>query len=440
MIKRIILLLIGFVAMSQTCPLIQTKSDSVVACKLRVRNLSSGLIKSNSNGNISVATAGSDYLGYTGTATYVPYFSTANAITSESVFNYNETTNMLSVDSATIKTINGSTLSGGNLQLNSTSNATKGKILFGASSAYDGVNSRLGIGTQTPSVNLHSISTTEQLRLGYNTSNYATFTTSSIGSLTLDLNGTSPVFTFGKALICNGTLTTNSNTNIANFTAFTTSLGTSTQTEVVFGGATSVKTRVYSRGSGQTTLATGESYGGMILGKAGYTEFTSGTHAIGATLVVKPITITNGSATTTNTAGIYIEDANSEGIATNNYALWSDAGTNRLDGDVGVGGVTTPNSTIQINGSLSVSYVEKTTTYSVGSTDHTINCTSGTFTVTLPTAVGITGRLYIIKNTGAGTITLATTSSQTIDGSTTQTILTNKTYKIQSTGANWIIL
>jgi hypothetical protein len=50
-----------------------------------------------------------------------------------------------------IPTLNGSSSSGGNLTLNSTTNATKGKIFFGANSAYDGVNTRLGIGTTSPS-------------------------------------------------------------------------------------------------------------------------------------------------------------------------------------------------------------------------------------------------------------------------------------------------
>jgi hypothetical protein len=50
-----------------------------------------------------------------------------------------------------IPTLYGGSASGGNLTLNSTSHATKGKILFGANSAYDGVNTRLGIGTTSPS-------------------------------------------------------------------------------------------------------------------------------------------------------------------------------------------------------------------------------------------------------------------------------------------------
>jgi hypothetical protein len=45
--------------------------------------------------------------------------------------------------------------SGDTLGLTSTSNATKGKILFGANSAYDEANTRLGIGNISPAVPLH---------------------------------------------------------------------------------------------------------------------------------------------------------------------------------------------------------------------------------------------------------------------------------------------
>lgn len=93
-----------------------------------------------------------------------------------------------------------------------------------------------------------------------------------------------------------------------------------------------------------------------------------------------------------------------------------------------------------LNG-LTSSYVAKTTTYTATAADYTIDCTTGTFTVTLPTAIGIPGREYIIKNTGTGTITLATTSSQTIDGVTTKTL--NVQYgglRVQSNGANYIIV
>lgn len=92
-------------------------------------------------------------------------------------------------------------------------------------------------------------------------------------------------------------------------------------------------------------------------------------------------------------------------------------------------------------GAISLPYNSGASNATLGATDYTYNCLSGTFTVTLPTAVGITGRIYVIKNSGAGTITIATTSSQTIDGVTTQTLSTQySSYTVQSNGANWIIL
>lgn len=89
-----------------------------------------------------------------------------------------------------------------------------------------------------------------------------------------------------------------------------------------------------------------------------------------------------------------------------------------------------------ITGAVTTGYVEKTGDYAIGANDHTVNLTSGSHTFTLPTAVGIAGQEYIFKNTGGGTLTEATTSSQTIDGSAPGTVSTVKRYK--STGANWI--
>ena len=52
----------------------------------------------------------------------------------------------------------------------------------------------------------------------------------------------------------------------------------------------------------------------------------------------------------------------------------------------------------------------------------------------------LSGKVYIIKNSGSGAITVATTSSQTIDGSTTYSLATQYKYvQVMSNGANWII-
>ena len=88
----------------------------------------------------------------------------------------------------------------------------------------------------------------------------------------------------------------------------------------------------------------------------------------------------------------------------------------------------------------------QTTTYTVLATDRTVlaDATSSAFTVTLPTAVGCTGRIYTVikKDSAAHTVTVGTTSSQTINGSTTYTGLTAQYNRVtvQSDGSNWWIL
>jgi hypothetical protein len=65
---------------------------------------------------------------------------------------------------------------------------------------------------------------------------------------------------------------------------------------------------------------------------------------------------------------------------------------------------------------------------------------SGTTTITLPTAIGNLNT-YTIKNAGTGVATVATTSSQTIDGSTTASLPVRYTsLTLVSDGANWNII
>jgi hypothetical protein len=54
---------------------------------------------------------------------------------------------------------------------------------------YSGYNLSVGSGFHSPSALIHGIATTEQLRLGYNASNYSSFTTSSVGNLTVAPSG-----------------------------------------------------------------------------------------------------------------------------------------------------------------------------------------------------------------------------------------------------------
>lgn len=55
------------------------------------------------------------------------------------------------------QTVAGGTGSGDNLTLQSTTHATKGKVILGTAAAYDEANTRLGIGTTTPNSALHVV-------------------------------------------------------------------------------------------------------------------------------------------------------------------------------------------------------------------------------------------------------------------------------------------
>ena len=101
---------------------------------------------------------------------------------------------------------------------------------------------------------------------------------------------------------------------------------------------------------------------------------------------------------------------------------------------------------LQVVGSIAAigmkqAYVTKTGAYTATNDDYVIDCTSGTFTVTLPASSGRTGRILIIKNSGAGTITVDGNAAETIDGAATYAISVQYgTIQIMSDGTNWKII
>lgn len=206
-----------------------------------------------------------------------------------------------------------------------------------------------GVGTgATVSARIHAISTTQQLRLGFDTSNFTTFTVGSTGAITFDSTGTGPSFSFNKVVIFNSGLETSSTSANANFFAQGGLAITSAQNnaDLVFGGATNVQSRVWTHGTTSTVVGANNSYASMIVGSSPVTIAATGTHSIFASQVIKPLTITAGAGTLTNSASLYVENASTG--ATNNYSFWSDAGTNRLDGITGIGGVTTPTALLHL--------------------------------------------------------------------------------------------
>jgi hypothetical protein len=69
-------------------------------------------------------------------------------------------------------------------------------------------------------------------------------------------------------------------------------------------------------------------------------------------------------------------------------------------------------------------------------TDEILKVTA-TATITVPTAVGISGRFYRIDNAHTGTTTVTPTGAQTIEGETGQTIVGHACMVLYSDGANW---
>lgn len=133
----------------------------------------------------------------------------------------------------------------------------------------------------------------------------------------------------------------------------------------------------------------------------------------------------------------------------------SEAGTTTFLDD-GSGGMTIP-TYLYSNGNLTAAALftmfggmlqhktAVTTTYSVLASDNVILCdaTASSFTATLPTAVGREGQTYTLKKTDSTTnnVNIATTSSQTIDGSTTQALgVQYEAITVMSDNANWHVI
>lgn len=136
------------------------------------------------------------------------------------------------------------------------------------------------------------------------------------------------------------------------------------------------------------TLAVNNDYVSIPILTRSITEATSGTHNLFAQVAIQALSLTNGTATTTNSATLYIEGATTgTATITNNYALWVDSGVTRLDG------------TAIINGADATTNSVKSAGYFQGS------LTTGTPAVGIGTSFGLN------TQTGASTYKLGSTIS-----------------------------
>jgi len=289
-------------------------------------------------------------------------------------------------------TLFGNDGAGESLTLASTSDATKGKILFGTS-AYDEVLNYLGINTSNPNARLDVVTNglgvtqtnasgimienstaaaagAQQIspRLMFRGSGWKTNATAASQTVDFSLDvlpvqgAAAPTGTLqiassiaggaytnrltidtagnvnaGASLTCNGSLYNSSTVTGSNIWVNSAQTATSTNaTNLLFAGASAVSVRTAFNGTTNYSIAAGNPYGGVIIGGMPVTEASSGTHAVIANLVVNAMAITNAAGSTTNAATLYIPGAPT-GItptAGGPYALMVGSGDTRLVGNL----------------------------------------------------------------------------------------------------------
>jgi hypothetical protein len=111
---------------------------------------------------------------------------------------------------------------------------------------------------------------------------------------------------------------------------------------------------------------------------------------------------------------------------------------------VGIG-TTNPLSTFEVNGSNGQKVTTVTTNTTLDDSHSIVICNNGAVpkTITLPSAVGITGRIYSIKRGESSTadVTISTSLSQMIDGEMDYMLMNAKeSITIVSNGSNWNIM
>jgi hypothetical protein len=100
----------------------------------------------------------------------------------------------------------------------------------------------------------------------------------------------------------------------------------------------------------------------------------------------------------------------------------------------------TQTSGITSTGGITFKQVTIDSAYTATTSDYMIDASGGTFTVSLPSAGGIQGRLLVIKNNGGGAITVDPYNSETIDDKPFVILGETNSIQLVSNGFNWVAL
>ena len=167
---------------------------------------------------------------------------------------------------------------------------------------------------------------------------------------------------------------------------------------------------------------------------------TSATHYFvetGSDGRIRPKTLANVKTEIVTTAAVNSAAATTVGTVTS--GTWQGSAINATYIDSAIARLASPTFTgTTTTTGVEVAYSAKTANYTLTSTDYVVDATANSFTFTLPASTE--GRKYVLKNSGTGTITVDTTSSQTIDGELTFNLGQHESITVVSDGTNWVII
>jgi hypothetical protein len=210
-------------------------------------------------------------------------------------------------------------------------------------------------------------------------------------------------FNLVSGLTVNGNLSVTGSTNLYDLSATTISATTYQNLPLsaltyVSGGTYSAGTITFTNTSGSTFQVTGLTTGSTSTVGGEYLPLSGGT-VTGNTIFTSGLTASTLTVT----------------------------GLTQTSGITSTGGIIFPHKTITAN-------------YTATTSDYFINITGGTFDVTLQSAVGVEGKLLVVKNEGVGIINVLSVSGQTIDDRTDVLLTKGNSLQIVSDGKNWVIL